>query len=102
MTPKRIAELREMAFVRSFWHEMHGHYTEMLDEIERLRDLLAPALNQTHAAFYDGAYTKPSERSWRCRRCEWSFGLGSYTADQYADMATAHAAHVAEILDGAK
>ena len=96
MTPERIAELRDYARPAFGVLVAAGHYKEMLDEIERLRELVASG----HAIVWTHYSTR---RGWwfKCQcSAEPPIDSQSYWTLTEDQQSAALAAHIAELRDG--
>ena len=97
MTPERIAQLRGAAEFTDGWD---AEFDEMLTDIERLRALLAAA-HEIPTLLIGMSF-----RSGHRFECGCGFLLGEWTGRfsitrlRKHAMVRAHAAHLAEILDG--
>lgn len=99
MKPERIAEHRGgVVHDDSCWGGssmcaydcIYDNLDVLVDEIERLRALLEPALAQTHGMFYSHVVD-----GWLCFGCEWRS-----THDTLADAIAEHDAHITARLNG--
>lgn len=108
MTPAEIAVLRRMedpdwehvcASPSCDMRHVGPYVKRMLGEIERLQGLLGPALAHTHSLFLH--WQSHTAHAWLCRGCKWSYTGHPDETDGFSenDVKSAHAAHVAEILD---